>query len=153
MGNLEIAKDDQIVNSIRQIVARYGRDVLKDGQRFCSLLTELIPDKKRELKIIKIIFDEGTGKEFLDISEKEDVDKIVDRLVNECFLDHKVVVEAVSWFVDALCGNCDTDSEENKPKSSQSNDGVRNTLLLKNNDWENHQSFFIDCLAIYPILL
>lgn len=131
MENVGIVKEDQIVSSIRQIIARYGKDVLKDGKRFYSLLTELIPDKKRELKIGKIIFDEGTGKDVLDIPQKEDVDKIVDRLVNECLLDHKVVVEAISWFVDALCGNYDTDFEENKPKSGQSDDGVRNALRLQ----------------------
>ena len=137
MENVEIVKEEGIVKSIRQIIAHYGREVLKDSERFCSLLTDLIPDKKRELKIIKIIFDEGTGKDFLDISRKEDADEIVDRLVNECFLDHKVVVEAISWFADALCENSDTDSTENKQKLSQSDDGGRNALLLQKNDWRN----------------
>lgn len=140
MGNVEI------VNSIRQIIACYGRDVLKDDKKFCSLLTDLIPDKKRELKIIKIIFDERTGKDFLDISQKEDADEIVEQLVNERFLDHKIVVEAVSWFTDALCGNGDTDPTENKQKSGQSDKGDRNALFLLKNDWRNYRDIDLSYL-------
>lgn len=95
-------KENDVISSLSTIIRQQGKEILKDGNKLYSFLTDFIPDKKRELKIIKILCDKQIPQLFLNILSIEDINDLIYKLENEEFIDHHAVVEAVTWFISAL---------------------------------------------------
>lgn len=73
-----------IQKSIADIIERYGNEILLDGNKFCSLLSDLAPECKLELRIIRRMSQEDILKEVYSILRHSDSDiKRFDVLLEE----------------------------------------------------------------------
>lgn len=59
-----------IYDTVSQVLGSYGDDVLLDGRRFCSILSDMIPQSK-ELKVIKRMGDSGILAELYKVRNME----------------------------------------------------------------------------------
>ena len=94
-----------VSQGIQAIFAVYGKEVLVESKRFYSLLTDYIPEKERELKVLKMACDEEVFVSFATLKESQvevEEKKAVKRLMDDCMLAENWANQAVAWVIEAL---------------------------------------------------
>ena len=97
-----------IADTIREVLAAYGTDVLSDRRRFNALLMDMLPDRPRERKLISSVISEGIGDALLDAASKSAAEqelaarKCVYQLTNDSWFSEEASAFAVECLCDAL---------------------------------------------------
>ena len=100
--------DDYVIEIIKKIKEQYSDDIFDDGKRLFSLFSDFLPDRRKELRILKIFCEDDILKAVCSIKSKEDLQSIVYDVKENYLMDEKFAHEGLKWFVKALYG-----SEEN----------------------------------------
>ena len=104
-----IAKEEKVYTSVSQglqaIFALYGKEILAESKRFYSLLTDYIPEKERELKVLKMACAESVFVPFATVQKGQveiEKNKAIKRLVDDCMLAESWAQQAIDWVIEAL---------------------------------------------------
>ncbi len=97
--------DDYVIEIIKKIKEQYSDDIFDDGKRLFSLFSDFLPDRRKELRILKIFCEDDILKAVCSIKSNEDLQSIIYNLKEEYLIDERFAREGLEWFVRALYVN------------------------------------------------
>lgn len=112
-----------IPDCFRFLFEKYGRDILLNEKKFYALLTDYLPTKEKELKILKIACNAGVYKGFVDLEENQyDIQrkKAIKILTDDYLLGLEWAEMAIDWLMETLgIKQSPTITQKAKPKQKQ----------------------------------
>lgn len=94
--------DDSIIETIKKIKVQYSDDIFDDGKKLFSLLSDFLPDRKKELRILKIFCEDNVLKSVHSIKSAEDLQSVIYNIKENYLMDEKFAREGLERFVNAL---------------------------------------------------
>lgn len=117
-----LAKEEPITfaniqDCFRALIDKYGKEVLADGKRLYSFLTDYIPEKEKELRILKIACEANVYKYFVDAKGRRiemEQRRVVKILTEDYMIAEKWAIQLVEWGCNAIGLECVLNSKNVK---------------------------------------
>ena len=100
--------DKEIAEALGKVLKGYGYELLENPQRLKGFLADLLPDLKKETRLLLGALREDVGKELYNSRmkrgtvEESVIRRCQHRLVDNMFLSDEASERVVSWIVSAL---------------------------------------------------
>ena len=112
-----------LTGALTQIIERYGTDVLKDERRTIALLSDFLPNRKRERNALKCLYDSGAMSILIREAErKSNIDYAVmqaaEALKYNSLMDEKIAARLVGAVSQAMGLNSGGETANRKPEKN-----------------------------------
>ena len=132
-----------ISDILKNIYTKYSCDILKDGDRLYALLTDLISSRTKELRLLKIVCEEGLTKKFLSDDYEFSKKELIYRLEDEFMLSSSYANEVTIRFEKSLgieSKNVNVDTTSNIIKKEQNVNNLKDNNEIEKNTPANQNN-------------
>ena len=122
---------------LKDIVATYGVDLIKDSHRVNALLMDLAPNNSRERKLVCSVLREGVGSELISVVDKADMEqrqcirRCVIQIKNETWIAEEAAEFAIQVIAYSLGINCEIKAPDRNRANNETAQRAKFKALIK----------------------